>query len=250
MRSLCIYGLRGAAALCLALGLGQAAAQTAPDRVASIGATVAPGGPASVDEGFQKLEALVRAMDHATGSTSRIVVRPFARSLEETAAGRADFHLPLAEAPGVAPPPGLAFVTEADFGRTYFVVYSRRSAPLDAVSVAHAAQVEIEPGHEAFFAFAAHPTYCIPCSLDKILAGRSDALIVASHVADPLLRQDPRYRGLHRALYRYYPVRALVAAGVDSSATRRYIAQGLASIKRSGELARIMGSDVYSDWQP
>jgi hypothetical protein len=241
----------GRRAIAAALVLVAAQAATAQDRIASIGDT-APAAETAQEAGgaYLKLEALIRAMDRATHSSTRIVVRPFARSLQETAAGQADFHLPLAQAPGAAPPRGLVFVTEVDFGRTPFVIYSRKTAPLDADSVAHALQVEIEPGHESFFSFPVQATYCIPCSLDKILAGRSDALIVSSQIVDPLLRQDPRYKPLHRALFRYFPVRALVPAAADSAATRRYLVDGVARIKKSGELARIMGSDVYSDWQP
>ena len=227
---------------------GQRAA--AEDRVVSIGDSSLEEPQAGMPPPYGKLVEVVRALDRATGTTSRITVLPFARSLSETAAGRADFHIPFIQSGGLPPPPGLAFVPEVDFGEAQFVVYSRRADALDSRSVAAAREVETEPGHEDLFPFPVHATYCVPCSLDKMLLGRSDALIVSSEIVDPLLH-DPKYRGLHRAPYRRYPLRALVPAGADSSATRRFLEQGLARIKASGELWRILHSDrPYADWQP
>lgn len=192
---------------------------------------------------------LVRALDRATHSSTKIVLRPFARSLQETAAGLADFHLPLIQSDDAPAPPGLAYVTEVDFGPAYFVIYSRKQLPLDAATLA-GRRVEAEPGHEAFFPFPVTPTQCLPCSLDKILLGRADALIAPSEVIDPLLA-DPKYKGIHRALYKSYPVRALVPARADSAATRRYLIEGVRRLKETGEFWKITRHDLpYSDWQP
>jgi hypothetical protein len=224
-------------------------AQAHADRIASIGESPHSAEPDAAG-GHGMLVDLVRALDRATNSSTRIVLRPFARSLKETAAGMADFHLPLIQSDAVPAPEGLVFVTEVDFGHTSFVVYSRKLAPLDAQSIATARQVEIESGHEAFFAFPVAATHCVPCSLDKVLLGRADALIAPANVVDPLLK-DPRYRDIHRALFGTFPVRALVPAKRDSSATRRYLVDGVTRLKQSGEFWAITGNDApYSDWQP
>ena len=221
------------------------------DRVVSIGESP-NSAEADASGGHGMLLDLVRALDRATHSSTKIVLHPFARSFRETAAGRADFHIPLIQGDQVPPPPGLVYVTEVDFGQIQFVIYSRKTNPLDAKTVAGAGIIESEPGHEAFYPFPVSPTYCVPCSLDKVLLGRSDALIVPSEVVDPLLKSQPDvYKGLHRALYKSYPVRALVPANVDSKATRRYLIDGVKRLKETGELWKITGHDrAYSDWQP
>jgi hypothetical protein len=219
------------------------------DRVGSIGQS--PFSVVSDTEGPQQMMVdLIHALDKVTHSSTKIVLRPFARSLEETAAGLADFHIPLIQSDGTPAPKGLLYVMEVDLGQTYLVIYSRKTAPLDARTVAQASHVEIEPGHESFFRFPTSATHCLPCTLDKILIGRTDALIVPANVVDPLLK-DPKYQGIHRALYKAFPVRALVPAKVDSTATRHYLIEGLTRLKESGEFWEITHLNApYSDWQP
>ena len=48
---------------------------------------------------------------------------------------------------------------------------------------------------------------------------------MSSDIVDPLLNKL-QYKGIHRAFYKAYPVRALVPANADSAATRRYLAEG------------------------
>jgi hypothetical protein len=52
-------------------------------------------------------------------------------------------------------------------------------------------------------------------------------------------------------LYEYFPVRALVPANSDSSATRRYLIDGVTQLKKTGELWEITKhKSIYKDWQP
>ena len=236
--------------LILAAVLPAATSAAQPDRVVSIGQSPFSAEP-DAGGGHGMLVDLIRAMDRATHSSTRIVIRPFARSLKETAAGMADFHIPLIQSDAAPAPEGLAYVMEVDLGQTQFVIYSRKQAPLDAGTVAAAANVDVEPGHKAFFPFEVNETHCVPCSLDKVLLGRADALIAAADIVDPLLA-DARYKGaIRRALYKSFPVRALVPAHADSSATRRYLVEGIGQLKRTGEFWSITRHNVpYSDWQP
>jgi hypothetical protein len=238
-------------AMVLAFAFCPVSQAQAYDRVVSIGESPNSAEP-DASGGHGMLLDLVRALDRATHSSTKIVLRPFARSFRETAAGLADFHIPLIQGDNVPPPAGLVYVTEVDLGQIQFVIYSRKTSPLDAKTVAGAKMIESEPGHEAFYPFPVSATYCVPCSLDKVLLGRSDALIVPSEVVDPLLKSQPGvYKGIHRALYKSYPVRALVPANVDSTATRRYLVEGVKRLKETGEMWKITGHDrAYSDWQP
>jgi hypothetical protein len=116
--------------------------------------------------------------------------------------------------------------------------------------VADASTVETEPGHETFFPFSVSVTHCVSCSLEKVVLGRLDALIVPADVVDPLLR-DPKYKGIHRALFKAFPVRALVPANADSTATRRYLVEGATRLKETGEMWEITRHNIpYSNWQP
>ncbi|WP_342619526.1 hypothetical protein [Rhodoferax sp. GW822-FHT02A01] len=221
----------------------------AEDRVVSIGESPFSA-EADANGGHGRLVDLIRALDRATHSSTKIVLRPFARSLEETAAGHADFHIPLIQNGDSSAPPGLAYVTEVNFGQVPFVIYSHQRAPLDASSVVSAKKIEIEPGHESFFSFPVKVTHCVPCTLDKILLGRTDAMIVSADIVDPLL-SNPKYKGIHRALYKVYPVRALVPIKSDSSETRRYLIEGMEQLHKTGEFWKVTGRNhQYLDWQP
>ena len=236
-------------ALVLVGGFCSAVAAETYDRVASVGESPisAETGPTG-DHGM--LVDLLRALDRVTHSSTKIVLRPFARSFIETAAGHADFHIPFIQNDGSPAPEGLVYVTETDFGEVQFVIYSRKLSPLNAATVARARAVETESGHVSFFSFPVTETHCVPCSLDKILLGRADALIVSSDIVDPLL-DKPQYKGIHRAFYKAYPVRALVPANADSAATRRYLTEGVRRLKETGELWSITRHQAaYSDWQP
>jgi hypothetical protein len=235
--------------LSLVAGVFTACSAAAYDRVVSIGES--PHSAVTDASGSHgMLVDLVRALDKATNTSTEVVLRPFARSLKETADGHADFHIPFIQDDDAPAPAGLAYVEEVDFGQVHFVIYSRKQLPFDANTVASARLVEVEPGHEAFYPFAVSVTYCVPCSLDKILRGRIDALIVPSEVVDPLLSQ-PKYKAIHRALFKSYPVRALIPVKADSAAIRRYLIDGVTRLKETGELWRITRHDLpYSDWQP
>lgn len=196
------------------------------------------------------LVELVRALDQVTHSSTQIVIRPFARSLMETASGKADFHLPLVQSDTSPAPDGLAYVTEVDIGQLPFVVYSHKTAPLDAKTVGDHKIVMTEPGHAAIFPFPVVETRCLSCSLDMILADKADALIVPGEIIDPLLTAV-KYKGIHRALYASFPVRALVPVNADSAATRRYLIDGITQLRKTGELWKITGHQKgYTDWQP
>lgn len=222
----------------------------AQDRIVSIGKS-----PFTAEEDANgmhgKLVDLVRALDRVTHSTSKIVIRPFARSLEQTAAGEADIHIPLIQNGDAPPPKGLAYVNEVDFGQNPFVIYSRKQDALDAGALLRnkKLRIESEPGHEALFPFPISPTYCVPCTLRKILIGRADAMAVPAEIVDPLLT-DAQFQGIHRALYKVFPVRALVSTKRDSTAARRYLADGMEQLRASGELPKITPSQAYTDWQP
>jgi polar amino acid transport system substrate-binding protein len=235
----------------LVVGVFMACHAEAEDRVASIGESPFSAQVDATGVHGRQVE-IVRALDRATHSSTKIIVQPFARSLKETATGHADFHIPLIQNGNSSAPEGLVYVTEVNFGHIPFVIYSRKVAPLDAKTVAGAKNIEIEPGHESFFPFPVKVTHCVPCSLDKVLLGRADALIVAADIVDPLLAQ-PKYKGIHRALFKMYPVRALVPANADSTATRRYLIEGAKRIQETGEMWKILGHDMstpYTDWQP
>jgi len=226
-----------------------AAEAEAFDRVASVGES-----PISAETGpdgdHGMLVDLLHALDRVTHSSTKMVLRPFARSFIETAAGHADFHIPFIQNDGSPAPEGLVYVKGVDFGEVQFVIYSRKDMPLNAETVTHAKAVETEAGHVSFFSFPVTETHCVPCSLDKILLGRADALIVSSDIVDPLLNKL-KYKAIHRAFYKAYPVRALVPANADSAATRRYLAEGLERLKETGELWSITRHQAgYSDWQP
>lgn len=237
-------------ALAVAAATCCAGSVRAADRLATIGDSSPAAATGTGPGPYNRLVEIVQAMDRATHSTTRVEVLPFARALKETAAGHADFHLPFIQDGARPPPPGLAYVTQVDFGYAQFVIYSRKSAPVDLSTLAHAGNVETEPGHEFIFDFPVHVTYCVPCTLEKILNGRTDALVVGAGVVDPLLK-DPRYRGIHRAPYKRYPLRALVPAKRDNAATVRYLVEGATRIKASGELWRILPVNrPYEDWQP
>lgn len=215
------------------------------DRIASLA-----GNGSSQKDGADvqgELPDLIRALDRVTHTTTKIVIRPFARSLLETAEGNADFHMPFIQVGDLPAPKGLAYVTEVAIGQRPFVIYSRKAAPLDANTVGKNKLVLIEAGHASFFPFSATESSCMSCSLDMVLLKRADALIVANDIVDPLL-VDPKYKSIRRALYKSYPVRALVNANADSTATRRYLIEGVTRLMQSGEMAKSLNE--YSDWQP
>jgi hypothetical protein len=219
------------------------------DRIVSVAEA-----PNSAELGAEKhgvLIELIHALDKVTHTKTKIVIRPFERSLKETAAGLADCHVPLIRANGVPPPEGLEYLEGVELpGGISFVIYSRKQHPLDANTVMMAKRVEIEPGHQLFFPFKVEVTHCIACSLDKLLLGRLDALIIPSNVIDPMLKQA-KYKVIHRALYKKYPVSALAPATKDNTAIRRYFIEGLKLLSQSGEFSKILnGPDSYSDWQP
>lgn len=215
------------------------------DRVASLAANAST--QKDEKEANGSLPDLIRALDRVTNTRTKIVLRPFARSLSDTAEGKADLHMPFIQVGDLPAPKGLAYVTEVAIGQRPFVIYSRKTDPLDAKAVEKNKLVLIEAGHSSFFPFSVEESSCMDCALDMILLKRADALIVADDIVDPLL-SNPKYNAIHRSLYKTFPVRALVNANVDSTAIRRYLIDGVTRLKQSGEMTKNLHE--YSDWQP
>jgi hypothetical protein len=193
---------------------------------------------------------LINALDKATQTKSKIVIRPFARSLKETADGHADFHIPIIRNANTNLPKGLDYLDGVNFPSIAFVIYSRKNNPLDAETVIDEKLVEVEAGHQPFFPFKVTETHCISCSLDKLLLGRINALIIAADVVDPMLKQE-RYKRIHRALYKHYPVTVLVPTSKDSEPVRQYFIDGTKRLREIGELPKgLKPRGLYVDWQP
>jgi hypothetical protein len=186
--------------LLIALGIFSAVAYAQSyDRVASLAGNGSSQKDGAAVQG--ELPDLIRALDRVTHTTTKIVLRPFARSLLETAEGNADFHMPFIQVDDLPAPKGLAYVTEVAIGQRPFVIYSRKTAPLDANTVGKNKLVLIEAGHSSFFPFPVTEASCMSCGLDMVLLKRADALIVANDIVDPLL-VNPKYKSIHRALYK------------------------------------------------
>jgi hypothetical protein len=98
-----------------AIGVCVPISSEAQDRIVSIGESpVSAESSAEGDDGM--LVDLIHALDRATHSSTKIVLRPFARSLMETAAGQANFHIPFIQNGDSPAPAGLAYVEDVDFG--------------------------------------------------------------------------------------------------------------------------------------
>jgi len=184
---------------------------------------------------------LIKAIDKVTGTTTKIIVAPFQRSLKNVADGQADYHLPILDNPErPAQLDGLMLGKKTTVVNAKFGLYTHKDRPVD-LAKADQFRLETEAGHVDFFPVKMAPSTCLDCSLRKILADRIDGVIFAMLEMDNLVANLEGKENIRRSVYRVYRGTAILPANAKGEATDAFLADALEKLKANGEYQRILG---------
>ncbi|HZH28099.1 MAG TPA: transporter substrate-binding domain-containing protein [Azospirillaceae bacterium] len=184
---------------------------------------------------------LIKAMDKATGTTTKIIVAPFQRSMKNVADGQADYHLPILDNPErPAQLDGLMLGRKTTVVNARFGLYTHKDRPVD-LAKADQFRLETEAAHTDLFPMKIAPSTCLECSLRKILADRIDGVVFAMLEMDKLLASLEGKENIRRSVYRVYRGTAILPANAKGEATDAFLADAIEKLKQNGEYQRILG---------
>lgn len=193
---------------------------------------------------------LVRALDRLTGTRTKIEVVPFKRSILNLIEGKADFHIPLIEAPNAdLDKLPYAFSTQTLF-QVAFVLYTHKNKPLDVNNLGKY-EIATDSAHTQFLDFPAIGITCLSCSIKMVNEGRLDGFIFAQNEIDPYIR-EMGLNNIHRQLYKNFNVKILIPKGEAGKEVDHYFTIGIQKLKQSGEYDRLLAPVLspYREWQP
>lgn len=205
-----------------------------------------PGYAESTEKGV--LVDFVKAMSKASGKPIRIVVEPFARSMNNVIAAKtADFHLPLIVP--LAPPSKHDFSTEVIF-HVNFVLYTHKDSKVTLDNLDQAT-IETDNAHIGYIKEKTGGSNSLKNSLKKVDAGRLDGFIFADFACDPLVKANA-LKNLKRTLYHRFDVKIVLPKGGNGGPVDAFLTDAIGKLKANGEFDKIMGPlDLpFDPWQP
>lgn len=195
---------------------------------------------------------MVKALQKVAGRPFDIVVQPFARSIGDVVASKADAHVPLLQVPGSS-----ASTDKFDYASEVlypvnFVLYTKQGSAVTPQTM-KSARIETDMGHKGYFDFPTTGSSDLLLSLKKVLLGRADGVVFADTVIDPMIRSQG-LTGLKRAMYKVFDVKFVLPKGGHGGATDKLLSAAIRKLKTSGEWARLTQQvglgRPYDDWQP
>jgi len=193
---------------------------------------------------------LVRALDRVTGSTTKIRVVPFQRSITFLINGDADYHIPLIETPGIDPKSLPYAFSTATLFQVAFVLYSNKNKPLEVNNLGKY-NIVTDTAHTGFFPFPVKGENCLSCAIRMVNSGRIDGFIFAQNEIDPFIKKFG-LNNVHRQLYKNFNVKVLIPKGTQGKAIDNYFSSGMRILKERGEYKKLLAPILspYQEWQP
>ncbi|MFH0974566.1 MAG: transporter substrate-binding domain-containing protein [Spirochaetota bacterium] len=205
---------------------------------------------------------IVKAIDEVyTEGTIKIELYPFARSVNNVIAGKADFHIPTFRNLKIDQsklPYGT--VTEK-MGKVRFVIYSNTDNPInkkmldDAILNAKSGQfpykIEGASGIESQYPFPVISTNDVTQGLRKVANKRIDALVWAQEEVDFTIK-NLKLKNIRRELWQDFEDAIIISKGPGGDRINNILSDALRKLRASGKLEQLYSKihRPYENWQP
>lgn len=202
--------------------------------------------PMIVDETHGPLVTMIQAMG-ASFPQDRVTVTgvfPFARSVQNVIAGRADLHVPLIRNPHV-PDAELPYdFTTQSLGFSVFVLYTNRGNPQARPDQAGKLSIEVEPDHLALFPHLGRRETPVDSGLRRVAQGSLDAYLCSMDAGDEALKR------LGLTTVKRWEFETFMAYGVIAKGTRggpvdQWFTQAFLRLQAEGKTPE---SRPFVDW--
>jgi len=191
---------------------------------------------------------VLKAMDEEYKEGNFIIeVYPFQRSIDNVISGRADFHFPTI-GPNIwgreddnyelaLSKQGVRRST-ASLTKTHFALFSNSNhPPLDIANIEDY-RIETDLGHTIFFYNGIQGTTCLPCSVEKLSAGRLDGLIFASREIE-FMAKDAGITNIQRQNYKIFGSKFILPIGKKGNEIDQLISRLIIKILKNGKLQKV-----------
>ena len=200
----------------------------------------------SKDKGI--LIDILKAMDEEYKEGKFIIeVYPFGRSIDNVIKGKADFHFPTIgkniwsnetdiyekklSKQGIRR-------SSCSLTKTHFALYSNTSKPKLNVLNLQNKKIETDSGHTIFFHKNIGSTTCLPCSVEKLNAGRIDGLVFASREIDGMIK-DGGFKNIRRQNFKVFGSKFILPIGEKGEEIDRLLKSLIQKMIENGKLAEV-----------
>jgi len=200
----------------------------------------------SKDKGI--LIDVIKALDEEYKDGRFVIeVYPFERSINNVVTGDADFHFPTIGKNIWAKETDKYETDLLDKGlmrsscsltKPHFALYRKSDKPDIDVSKMQDYRVETDSGHTVFFNKEMQGTTCLPCSVEKLSAGRIDGLVFASREIDFMIK-DGGYKNIKRQNFKVFGSKFILPAGEKGEEINRLLSTLIERMIRNGDLQTI-----------
>lgn len=205
---------------------------------------------------------LVKAMDEVyTAGKIKIVLYPFAHSVNNVIEGKADFHIPTVRNLKIDQSLKPYNTVKEKMGTVYFVIYSNIEKKItkkmldDAIAnikkEAFPYKIEIPSGIESEFPFPGISQNSVEQGLKKVESKRIDALVWAQEEVDLTLKKL-KIKNINRTLWMGFEDAIIIAKGPEGDKINKLLSDLLKKLQKLGRLEQIYSKIhlPYDDWQP
>ena len=180
-----------------------------------------------------------------------IKLYPFARSLQNVIAGRADFHAPLIKLPHISEDTLPYTYASEKITEVAFVLYTNTAKPnLDRKNLSKYV-IATMMGHSHFFPFLVREKTSIAGGIKMLSVGRIDGYIMEQEATDNFIREN-KIKNIRRELYFQLDSSIVIPKGKRNKEIDDIISVALRKLKASGKLQKITNKIhlPYKEWQP
>ncbi len=191
---------------------------------------------------------VLKAMDKEyKGGKFIIQVYPFQRSIDNVINGRADFHFPTIgshiwsrENDNFERKLNKLGIRRSSVSltKTHFALYSNTDKPPLDINKLGQYRIETDSGHTVFFNFKIQGTTCLPCSVEKLSAGRIDGLIFAAREIDGMIKQA-HIKNIRRQNYKIFGSKFILPLGPKGDEIDKLLARLIKKMIINGTLQKV-----------
>ena len=207
----------------------------------------------SKDKGI--LIDVLKAMDEEYKEGRFIIeVYPFGRSINNVVTGKADIHFPTI-GKNIWSKENDIYEKELNkqglrrsscsLTKTHFALYTNTEKPELDISKIQNYKIETDIGHTIFFNKNMQGTTCLPCSVEKLSAGRIDGLVFASREIDFMIK-DGKYKNIKRQNFKIFGSKFILPTGEKGEEIDKLLASLIEKMIKNGTLAKI--AKPYTDY--
>lgn len=195
------------------------------------------------------IPTLVKRIIEINSLKSEIEIAPFKRSIANVATGASDIHIPFIYNPAVNKKQDKYRFSSSTLWKVNFVVYTHKDTDFD-INKIEEYQLATNTSYTKMFGFKLKALPYMKSAIQMVASKRVDGIIYPDQVIDPIIKAQG-IKNIRRTFFQSFQAKALIHKSANADAIDQIIANGMAQLHQSGEIAQLkLPTSQFDDWQP